>query len=234
MFEMFYKDNLAFSPFTLEHFVALLICISISIYFIYKGLYSWNEKQKSLYITILLASALVFQIIKPIIRIYLGNFDKTTDLPFHLCNILPFIMVFVFIYKWEKVWAILFFWILAGTMQALITPSLKDNFPHYDSIRYWLVHGALTLAAIYGGVVFKWRLDWKDMFLSCIGLNIMALLITPINIALNANYLYLMEKPPGNTIYDLLGPWPWYILSLEIVMLFLFSIILLPFRRKRQ
>ena len=41
--------------------------------------------------------------------------------------------------------------------------------------------------------------------------------------------MYLNAKPPGATIYSILGPWPWYILSLEGVIFILFSLLLIPF-----
>lgn len=62
-----------------------------------------------------------------------------------------------------------------------------------------------------------------------IGLNIFALLVTPINLYLGSNYLFLMAKPAVKTIYDYLGPWPYYILSIEVAMIGVFGLILIVF-----
>ena len=51
----------------------------------------------------------------------------------------------------------------------------------------------------------------------------------PINVMLGANYMYLNAKPPGATFYDLLGPWPDYILMLEFILILFFGMILIPF-----
>lgn len=160
---------------------------------------------------------------------HLGVFDIRNDLPLHLCNIMPFFMPLIMLKKWRFGWSILFFWICAGTFQALITPTHVESFPHYESIRYWAVHAGLTMMAVYGAVVYGWRLTWKDALFSAIGMHVLAMIIYPINVLLNSNYLYLMAKPPGKTMYDLLGPWPWYIISLEGVILVLFSLLLIPF-----
>jgi uncharacterized membrane protein YwaF len=40
---------------------------------------------------------------------------------------------------------------------------------------------------------------------------------------------FLNSKPDVSSIMDYLGPWPWYILSLEVVALAAFFILLLPF-----
>jgi len=49
------------------------------------------------------------------------------------------------------------------------------------------------------------------------------------NLIFGSNYMYLNAKPPGTTLYSILGPWPWYILSLEGVILVLFSALMIPF-----
>jgi hypothetical integral membrane protein (TIGR02206 family) len=51
----------------------------------------------------------------------------------------------------------------------------------------------------------------------------------PVNRLTGGNYLFLSRKPEGGSLLDLLGPWPWYILSLEAVALLLFTILYLPF-----
>ena len=39
------------------------------------------------------------------------------------------------------------------------------------------------------------------------------------NIILDANYFWLMGKPPVGSLLDFMGPWPWYILVAEFVAL---------------
>lgn len=43
------------------------------------------------------------------------------------------------------------------------------------------------------------------------------------------NYLFICHKPPTPSLIDALGPWPWYVLSLEGVGLAFFVIYYLPF-----
>ncbi len=119
---------------------------------------------------------------------------------------------------------------MAGTIQANITPTLLNVFPHYEWFRYWWIHAGLPVLAIYSFYVLGFRYNFRDIVRSALAMNIVAAVIYLINITLDANYLYLVEKPPAGTIYDLLGPWPWYIVSLELSLLVFFSTVLLPFR----
>ncbi|MBK9149992.1 MAG: TIGR02206 family membrane protein [Saprospiraceae bacterium] len=113
------------------------------------------------------------------------------------------------------------------------TPTLTESLPHYEAVRYWLVHAVIILGALYGLIVYRFDLTFMDALRSAIGLNLLAALIFPVNIWLNANYMYLNGKPPGQTFYDLLGPWPDYILVLEFVVIVFFGGILYLVRKLR-
>ncbi|HPQ21169.1 MAG TPA: TIGR02206 family membrane protein, partial [Saprospiraceae bacterium] len=110
------------------------------------------------------------------------------------------------------------------------TPTLTEYMPHYEAIRYWIVHSGLPLLAIYGYYIYGWQPTMKDALISGIALNILALIMYPINLLLGSNYVYLNGKPPGTTLYSYLGPWPYYIISLEFVWIIMFSLLVLIFR----
>lgn len=65
-------------------------------------------------------------------------------------------------------------------------------------------------------------------------LNVYMLFILWLNHKTNGNYLYLAHKPEHISLLSYLGPYPWYILSLEIVAVLLFILLYLPFFRKRK
>ncbi len=224
----FTEDNERFSLYNFEHCTVIALFIISCIYFFRLGNRWSQEKKLNVGLWICMAAAF-FQLFKVFMRLYLGNFDHTEDLPLQLCNMLPFAMWYTFKTKSRYLFGIFFFWIMAGTFQSLITPTLTDSFPHYESMRYWVVHGGLSFIALYGVFVMRWHLDIWDGIRSAIGMNILALCMTPLNLILGSNYLYLFDKPPGKTMYDLLGPWPWYILSLEGVIVVLFGLLLIPF-----
>ena len=57
---------------------------------------------------------------------------------------------------------------------------------------------------------------------SFIALNIFLIIAFIFNIILDANYFWVMGKPPVSSLLDFMGPWPWYIITAELVTLLLF------------
>jgi uncharacterized membrane protein YwaF len=47
--------------------------------------------------------------------------------------------------------------------------------------------------------------------------------------ALGSQYMYSMRKPETASALDLMGPWPWYLLTAQFVALLLFVLLYLPF-----
>lgn len=43
------------------------------------------------------------------------------------------------------------------------------------------------------------------------------------------NYLFVADKPDFPTLLDALGPWPWYILQLELVGFAILFLLYIPF-----
>lgn len=229
MIDFILTDNDTFVRYSTEHWVSLVFWWIVGLSMIYLARNRWNESQQRRYIFYFGLFIAFTQLFKVFARLYLGTFDITKDLPLELCNTMALAMPWIMYYKSRFGWSLLFFWICAGTAQAMITPTHTAAFPNYEAIRYWAVHVGLPIMAIYGAAVYGWRLTWKDALYSGIGMNVVALIVYLINSLIGANYMYLNAKPPGTTLYSILGPWPWYILSLELVIVVLFSLLIVPF-----
>lgn len=229
MWEKFFLDNDQWVNYTTQHYVSFLVWASLGACFIWyaHNKLSNNDQHKALLFFCIFLW--IVQYAKIFIRLYLGTFNYKVDLPLELCNMIPIFMTFAVWKRSRKWWGILFLWVISGTFQANLTPTLHDAFPHYEYWRYWIVHMGLTIAVLYGIVVFGYRAKLRDAWRAFLGLNVVAWSMFVINKIIGANYMYMLAKPDGATLYSMLGDWPYYLIQLQILMWVLFFIILTPF-----
>lgn len=88
-----------------------------------------------------------------------------------------------------------------------------------------LISAPLILIWLYG-----FRITRTSLLKSFLTLHMIAMIVYFINIMLSANYMFLRHKPNSASLLDFLGPYPYYILSLELVVIIVFVILYLPFK----
>lgn len=136
------------------------------------------------------------------------------------------------IYRSKKMFALVYFWSI-GAIFAIATPDIRSAFPAYTSISFFITHYYLYFAVLYCIKYFGFRITFKDLKKAVIGITIMIILIFPLNFLLGTNFMFLKYKPISSPM-DILGPWPYYIISLEVVMLVLFGLLYLPFKFRNK
>ncbi|PHR68806.1 MAG: TIGR02206 family membrane protein [Lutibacter sp.] len=230
---IFLKDNNEFVMFGMQHLVATLFFILFGFLLI-----RWAKKQpkyKQIKVGNTFAFSLSFVVILwTVIKIYQRGFDIQHDLPFHLCNFIALFLPIFSITRKKIYYEILLFWILAGTSQAVITPDIRNGFPHYVFLKYWYVHAGLVVFILYATTIYGMRPTIKSVFKSFAALLVYFLLMLVINKIVGANYLYLNHKPEGASLLNYLGEWPYYIFGVMIIVLPLFFLIYLPFHLTRN
>ncbi|MHC4547857.1 MAG: YwaF family protein [Planctomycetota bacterium] len=168
----------------------------------------------------------------PIVYVAYGQFTWATALPLELCDAAGVATIAALLTRRQPAFELAYFWGLSGTLQALLTPALHFAFPHPDFIRYFVLHSGIVVGVLYLGPGLGmrprrgavWRaVGWTVAYAVAIGL---------IDAALEANYMWLREPPPGS-ILDLFGPWPLYILGGTAIGILLFLLLDLPYRRRR-
>ncbi|NNE28988.1 MAG: TIGR02206 family membrane protein, partial [Saprospiraceae bacterium] len=144
------------------------------------------------------------------------------------CNLVALLLPFIMWNPSIRVHEILYFWILAGTFQAIITPHLFNGFPNFIFFKYWIVHAGLVIFAIYSTVVFDLKPTVKSIWRSFFALQFYVLFVLVVNLVIGSNYVYVLGKPPTASALDFLGPWPYYILVVEVLAIILFYILYVP------
>ena len=152
------------------------------------------------------------------------------SLPLQLCDVAIFIAAAALWTRNRLLVELTYFWGLAGTLQALLTPDLPQHFPSYPYWQYYIAHGGVIAAALV--LVVGMRLHprpWAVVRVAGITIAYAAFVVAVDALTLS-DYMYLRSKPPSPTLLDFLGPWPVYILSATLVALVLFAILEAPFR----
>lgn len=162
-----------------------------------------------------------------------GTWTIQTMLPLHLCSLLVWTGAFMLMTKNYRVYEFMYFMGIAGAIQALATPGIGIyGFPHFVFFQYFLSHGLIITSAIYMTLVEGFRPTLKSIPRVFIWMNVYALIIYFVNIAIGSNYLMINSKPPTPSLLDRLPEWPIYILYMELIGVISILVLYFPFAAK--
>ncbi len=224
----FFTYNQDFSLFGAQHIVVMLLMVLFCILFPLIGK-KWLTSTQQLRLSRIMALTVSFWALAyVIIKLWLGDFNYRTDLPLDICNLTALLLPFLMWHPSYRIHEVLYFWILAGTVQAIITPHLINGFPNYIFIKYWFVHAGLVVYAVYITAVFNYYPTLQSIWKAFLVLQLYVGFVFGANLLLGSNYVYVLGRPPTASILDYLGPWPWYLLVVEGMALVVFVIVYLP------
>jgi hypothetical integral membrane protein (TIGR02206 family) len=220
-----------FHPFTPEHYAAVAIGTVATVALIVAGKRGGQSRTLA---TALLAflnlSALPFGLAAWMALAGPKSIDNF--LPLHLCDVAAMTAGFALITKRPLLRALTYFWGLAATVQALITPAISVGFPHAAFVMFFIQHFAVVAAAFYIPLVEGWRPEgplWRAPLTIFAWSLLYLLVVIVVNRLLGSNFAFAMRPPDNPSLIDHLGPWPWYLLSLLGIGLLLFFLLALPF-----
>jgi hypothetical integral membrane protein (TIGR02206 family) len=147
-----------------------------------------------------------------------GDYDVDTSLPLQLSDLSYVAAVVALWTRWPRATAFTYYVGLTLTVQALITPSLAEGFPHPRFFGFFLLHGAVVWSAVYLTWGLGIRPTWALYRWTVAATALWAVAAYVFNVVADTNYGYLNEKPSSGSALDLLGPWPLYVL-LEVAIL---------------
>ncbi|MBN1219715.1 MAG: TIGR02206 family membrane protein [Anaerolineae bacterium] len=159
-----------------------------------------------------------------------GQWTVQTMLPLHLCSVFVFVSAALLVTKNYRVYEFVYFLGIAGATQALLTPDAGQyGFPHFRFFQIFISHGAIVTAAIYMTAVEDYRPTGKSLWRVALWGNVYLLGVGLVNALIGSNYLFIARKPETASLLDVLPPWPWYILWMELLGLLVVVLLYLPF-----
>lgn len=201
-----------FSYFTLAHLVPIIIMLAL-IFLLYKfgdKLKDWKHEENfriAFAIVILLSDMTYFWH-----KIYIGETLAGTPnianhLPITVCGWAAMLSGYMLMTKKKGFFEVAYFFVLAGSINALITPAvIMDNGPtHFRYYQFWIEHTSIFVAVFYMIFVFGYKINLKSMLKSFAVLVVLAILAIIVNANVEgANYLFLSTTEAGESVLDFL------------------------------
>ena len=152
-------------------------------------------------------------------------------LPLHLCDFSSASIILYFVTKRREFFLFAFFAGFSGAGMAILTPDVLYSFPHIDYIRHMIGHSMILLGVTYAIIVDNQRPKLKDVHRVLAALTILLLLMYPINFLLGppANYWFVIEKPPGFNVTDLMRDAPFHMIDVYILAVIVCYSLYLPY-----
>ena len=142
-----------------------------------------------------------------------GVWTVKYDLPLQLTDAVSAAAVLALLTRRALLVELVYFWSLTASLQALLTPDLGQSFPSVYYFTYFGYHTGAVAAACF--LVFGCRLYPRPgASLRVFALTLaFAAVAGAADLLTGGNYMYLRNKPAHNSLLNLMGPWPWYIVS---------------------
>jgi hypothetical integral membrane protein (TIGR02206 family) len=182
-----------------------------------------------------------FAILIPIVTIPLqvdqflpGQYDLRTSWPFEICDLAWMIATVALLTRDRRAVQVLYYWGLVLVPQAIVTPSLGQQFPDPRWFMFWAMHFLTVWATVYLTFGLGERPTWRGYWFTVAVTTTWAVVVEVINSALNTNYGYLDAKPSTHSLLDLLGPWPLYVVAEVVILMVVWALITWPWTRRPE
>ena len=201
-----------FSNFTLAHFVPILVMLGI-IFLIYQNRDRLRACKRERYFRYALAFMLIFSEMSYYWRLVgipeLGP-NPVDHLPITVCGWAVVFASYMVIGKSQRLFDICYFWLLCGSVFALITPTVitytgPTRFRYYQ---FWAEHTLGYVAVFYMIFVHNMRPTIKSAIRAYGALMVLAVIAYFSNrmIGPGANYLFLAKPEDTPSVLDILPP----------------------------
>jgi hypothetical integral membrane protein (TIGR02206 family) len=231
MDQFFAKDYTggAFELFGPAH-LAFMGCVLFCLVFLLPRLRGKDEtflrRFRITYVVIMVLNELSWQIWK----LWIGEWSIQTMLPLHVCSVFVILNSVMLLTRNYRIYEFAYFLGIGGAMQAVLTPDAGIyGLPHFRAWQTLTAHSLIMSAAIYMTVVEGFRPTWGSLGRVFLWANIYMVAVTALNLLIGSNYMFTLRKPDTASLIDVLGPWPLYLISLQVVALVVCVILYSPF-----
>lgn len=228
-------ENIEFNNFTFAHFLPIIVT-AIAIFLIYLFRENIRSLKNEKYNRYIIAFSLIICEMSyywRLIAIPSLEPNAVDHLPITVCGWVCIFSSYMVIGKSQTLFDISYFWAFAGSVFALITPTVitYTGPTRYRYYQFWGEHLICFIAIFYMIFVHKMRPNKKSFVKAYVGIIILASIAYFANriIGPGANYLYMARPEDTPSILDILPPnFAIRLLVMASVITLLFFVAYLP------
>jgi hypothetical integral membrane protein (TIGR02206 family) len=150
-------------------------------------------------------------------------------LPMQLCDWALFAICAALWFRWRGCFEVAYFWGLAGTFQALLTPAIPIDLHWFRKFGFFYSHAGIVVGILHLLATPRWRPTPRSLIHVVVASEVFlaAALIT--NALTGGNYGFLSHKPPTASMLDLFSDDPvLYVLQINLTAFVFFAVLYLP------
>ncbi len=158
-------------------------------------------------------------------EIIVGTWTLQYSLPLQLTDAVSLAAIIALLTRRRLFVELLYFWAFSASLQAALTPDLGSTFPSVFYFTYFLYHVGSIIAAsllVFGCRLYPRRgAIWRVYVLTLV----FAALSGLCDVITGGNYMYLRSRPVHNSLLNVMGQWPLYIVSGAVLGLVMFVVL---------
>ena len=188
------------------------------------------QKKIEIFISI---SILLIKFAGDFILYFINGMPLYTLFPIHVCNV-SLILSMIFLVKPNFQGFQLMFYMSLGAIAAILFPEAVLPLPNFLGIVFYSTHFFILFVIIYQMKYLKYRPTLNGLFKTYIALNVLAVIAFIFNNKFSTNYMYINHKPITASPIDYFGPWPFYIIVVQAIFIFLGFLSFLLFKERKK
>ena len=227
-----------FAIFTPAHFAPILFTL-VMIYLVHRfrnSIGSWKKEHYLRYIMAFIMICAEMSYYWRLVAIPSLGPNPVENLPIGVCTWAVIFCSYMVIGKSQTLFDISYFWLLCGSVFALLTPTpLNYTGPtRFRYYQFWAVHTVPFIGLFYMIFIHKMRPTIRSAVKAYIALFILAVIAYGVNNMIpGANYLFLAKPESAPSVLDILPPnFALRTLIIAAVITLLFALVYLPWYLK--
>jgi hypothetical integral membrane protein (TIGR02206 family) len=164
-----------------------------------------------------------------VLKVSDGTFTLAEALPMHLCDWGLLLVSAALWWHWRTGFEIAYFWGLAGTFQALLTPAIPPDLHWCRVAAFLFLHAGIVAAILHLLLTQRWRPTPRSLGKVIVASEIYLVCALLVNALTGGNYGFLAHQPPTASLLDLFSRTPWlYVVQINLAAFVFFAVLYAP------